>query len=137
MSPHLLTAFREFLYAGLAWTEHDPCDDIPRRCQLACQSAGIESMIQAEELLQKLEDQQNRMEYLEAITVNDMKEIGSYTKGTGLRGENRKLRNQLDRYLEAMQGVPIASRDMSTDDVLAFLNDYCDWLEKYQSENGR
>jgi hypothetical protein len=38
----------------------------------------------------------DEIERLRKLTENDAKEIGSYREGTGLRGENRRLRDALE-----------------------------------------
>jgi len=48
-------------------------------------------------------EQQRRIEELEALTKADGKEIGSYRKGTGLRGENKRLQKMLDEVEAEVQ----------------------------------
>ena len=51
----------------------------------------------ADKAMDKIEEQQAEIERLTALTEADAKEIGSYRKGAGLRGENRTLRAEVRR----------------------------------------
>ena len=52
------------------------------------------------EAIQNFAEQVRENERLQELTENDGKEIGSYTKGTGLRGENQRLQARIDRLEE-------------------------------------
>jgi hypothetical protein len=52
--------------------------------------------------LHEIKALQTEIERLRELTENDGKEIGSYREGTGLRGENRRLRAALEDALPCL-----------------------------------
>lgn len=70
-----------------------------------------------------------RIAELEALTEADGKEIGSYRDGTGLRGENKALEARVAELEAYIQSAPRPVVDMSSDDVVLFLNDWMVWQD--------
>ena len=63
----------------------------------------------------------DRIEELEALTKADGKEIGSYRKGTGLRGENKRLQKMLDE---------VEAENQRLREALELITRECDALNK-------
>ena len=61
----------------------------------------------------------NLIERLEALTIADGKEIGSYREGTGLRGENAELTAIIERLEGALR--EIAASELSSGGQLRML----------------
>jgi hypothetical protein len=130
MSPDLITAFREFLWAGTVWNDHNfNYDQVAEKAQAACRAAGIQTPEEANDLLERLAEEQTKMEALEELVAADRNEIGSYGSNKGLRGQTARLNERLERAQALLAKVPRVATNAGKHDLSIFLGQYRRWLE--------